>query len=190
MARDLPGGSVVGNPPNNAGDMGSIPGPGGFCLLWGNWAHAHNCSRARSTLERVLCNEKPPQRGACGLQLKHGSCALQLEKSLHTAAKTQGSQQIIKIKKKEVASRSLTLWGSQNTLSPMWVFFPFLRWWPMPLCFCFFPFPSPGWLSVPGRADKLPPAAAFELSLPTSCPLLSSCLGYPELAGAWPARWP
>ena len=26
--QDLPGGTVDGNPPANAGDMGSIPGPG------------------------------------------------------------------------------------------------------------------------------------------------------------------
>ena len=27
--RNFPGGAVVENPPANAGDMGSIPGPGG-----------------------------------------------------------------------------------------------------------------------------------------------------------------
>ena len=27
--REFPGGAVVKNPPANAGDMGSIPGPGG-----------------------------------------------------------------------------------------------------------------------------------------------------------------
>ena len=129
MARDLPGSLVVGNPPDNSGDMGSIPGPGGFCLLWGNWAHAHNCSRARCTLERVLCNEKPPQRGACELQLKHGSCALQLVKSLHTAAKTQGSQQIIKIKKKKKK------WPAEASLSEA----PRTRW-----ARCEFSFPFSG----------------------------------------------
>ena len=134
MARDLPGGLVVGNPPDNAGDMGSIPGPGGFCLLWGNWAHAHNCSRARCTLERVLCNEKPPQRGACELQLKHGSCALQLEKSLHTAAKTQGSQQIIKIKKKKKKKK----WPAEASLSEA----PRTRW---ARCEFSFPFSGGGW---------------------------------------------
>ena len=36
LARDLPGRPVFGNPPDNAGDTGSIPGPGRFCLLWGN----------------------------------------------------------------------------------------------------------------------------------------------------------
>ena len=28
MKKDVPGGPVVKNPPANAGDMGSIPGPG------------------------------------------------------------------------------------------------------------------------------------------------------------------
>ena len=29
LRQDFPGGAVVKNPPANAGDMGSIPGPGG-----------------------------------------------------------------------------------------------------------------------------------------------------------------
>ena len=33
---DFPGGPVIKNPPANAGDMGSIPGPGNFPMLWGN----------------------------------------------------------------------------------------------------------------------------------------------------------
>ena len=33
---DFPGGPVVKNPPSNAGDMGSIPGPGRFHMPWGN----------------------------------------------------------------------------------------------------------------------------------------------------------
>ena len=35
-ARDFPGGSVVKNPPANAGDMGSSPGPGRSHMLWSN----------------------------------------------------------------------------------------------------------------------------------------------------------
>ena len=35
-AEDFPGGSVVKNPPANAGDMGSIPGPGRFHMLGGD----------------------------------------------------------------------------------------------------------------------------------------------------------
>ena len=33
---DLLGDPVVKNPPSNAGNMGSIPGPGRFHMLWGN----------------------------------------------------------------------------------------------------------------------------------------------------------
>ena len=33
---DFPGGPAVKNPPANAGDMGLIPGPGRFYVLWGN----------------------------------------------------------------------------------------------------------------------------------------------------------
>ena len=31
---DFPGGAVVKNPPDNAGDMGSSPGPGGSHMPW------------------------------------------------------------------------------------------------------------------------------------------------------------
>ena len=33
---DFPGGAVVKNPPANAGDMGSIPGPGRSHMRWRN----------------------------------------------------------------------------------------------------------------------------------------------------------
>ena len=33
---DFPGGVVVKSPPANAGDMGSIPGPGRSNMLWSN----------------------------------------------------------------------------------------------------------------------------------------------------------
>ena len=36
---DVPGGTVDKNPPANAGDTGSIPGPGRFHMLQGNYAH-------------------------------------------------------------------------------------------------------------------------------------------------------
>ena len=34
--KDFPGGAVVKNPPANAGDMGSSPGPGGSHMPWSN----------------------------------------------------------------------------------------------------------------------------------------------------------
>ena len=35
--QDCPGSPMVGNLPANAGDMGSIPGLGGFHMPWGNY---------------------------------------------------------------------------------------------------------------------------------------------------------
>ena len=35
-SQGFPGGSVVKNPPANAGDTGSIPDPGKFYTLWNN----------------------------------------------------------------------------------------------------------------------------------------------------------
>ena len=34
--RDFPGGPVDKNPPASVGDMGLIPGPGRFYMLWSN----------------------------------------------------------------------------------------------------------------------------------------------------------
>ena len=36
VSKDISGGPVVENPLANAGDTGSIPGPGAFHILWGN----------------------------------------------------------------------------------------------------------------------------------------------------------
>ena len=36
--QDFPG-PVVKNPPDNAGDMGSVPGPGTFYILQGTYSH-------------------------------------------------------------------------------------------------------------------------------------------------------
>ena len=89
-------GSVVKNPPVNAGDMGSIPGPGRPHMLRGNSARVPQllslCSRARErqllsprALESVL-----PTREATAVRSLHTPTtesppppALQLEKSPH-----------------------------------------------------------------------------------------------------------
>ena len=44
----FPGGSVVKNPPANAGDMGSISDPGRSHMLWSNRAHAPQLLSLRS----------------------------------------------------------------------------------------------------------------------------------------------
>ena len=46
--RDFPGGTVVKNPPANAGDMGSIPGPGRSHMLQSNWTCAPQLLSLRS----------------------------------------------------------------------------------------------------------------------------------------------
>ena len=67
--RDFPGGAVVKNPPANAGDTGSSPGPGRFHMPRSNWARAPQllslCSRAHAPqllkpahLEPVLHNNR------------------------------------------------------------------------------------------------------------------------------------
>ena len=40
LVSDFPDGTVVKNPPTNAGDVGLIPGLGRFHMLWGNYARA------------------------------------------------------------------------------------------------------------------------------------------------------
>ncbi|XP_057399381.1 intraflagellar transport protein 43 homolog isoform X3 [Balaenoptera acutorostrata] len=47
-ASDFPGGAVVGNPPANAGDTGSCPGPGG--------SHMPRSNKARVPQLRSLCS--------------------------------------------------------------------------------------------------------------------------------------
>ena len=54
LTRGLPGGSVVKNLPANAGDTGSIPGPG----------RSH---MSPSTLESMICNKRNHYSGACTL---------------------------------------------------------------------------------------------------------------------------
>ena len=54
----FPGGIVAKNPPANAGDTGSIPGPGRSHMLQGNKAH-------------VPQQEKPLEWAAWALQLEH-----------------------------------------------------------------------------------------------------------------------
>ena len=64
--QDFSGGPVVENPPANAGDMGSIPGPGRSHMPWGNWAHGPQLSphsRARAEQE-----EKPHRNQRLGCQ--------------------------------------------------------------------------------------------------------------------------
>lgn len=66
---DFPGGPGVRNPPCNAGDAGSIPGPGGSHIPWSHSAHA---PQLLNRSPQSLC---PPRREATSVR------------RLHTAAK-------------------------------------------------------------------------------------------------------
>ena len=58
MAQGFPGGPVAKNPLTSAGDTGSIPGPGRFCMPQSNSAHAQPLSPNSTT--RSHRREKPP----------------------------------------------------------------------------------------------------------------------------------
>ena len=55
--RDFPGGSVVKNPPANAGDMGSIPGLGISCVRQATKPVHHN-KRSHLNEKPVHCNQR------------------------------------------------------------------------------------------------------------------------------------
>ena len=103
---------MVKNPPANAGDMGSIPGPGRSHMPWSSQAHAPQllnlCSRAREPhLLKPACiklmlpkrshrNEKPVHPN------KEQPLLAATRESPHPAAKTQLSQKYVnKLKKKK-----------------------------------------------------------------------------------------
>ena len=73
--RTSPSGPVVKNPPANAGDMGSIPGPGRFHMPWG--------SKARTQL-LSLCSQAHKSQALSSLS--------STRESPHTATKTQCRQ--------------------------------------------------------------------------------------------------
>ena len=58
--QDFPGGAVVKDPPANAGDTGSSPGPGR--------SHMPRRSQALASGARAPQQEKPPQWEACAPQ--------------------------------------------------------------------------------------------------------------------------
>ena len=55
----FPGGTVFKNPPANAGDMGSTPGPGTSHMLWGNQAPVSQLL-SLSPRDHAVQREKPP----------------------------------------------------------------------------------------------------------------------------------
>ena len=75
----FPGGAVVKNPPANAGDTGSSPGPGRSHMPRNNWACAPQLLSLRSRA-RAPQQEKPPQWEARALQRRVTPRSPQLEK--------------------------------------------------------------------------------------------------------------
>ena len=47
MINNFPGGTVAESPPANAGDMGSVPGPGRSHMLWSNGSPCVTATEAR-----------------------------------------------------------------------------------------------------------------------------------------------
>ena len=103
MPESFPGGSVLKNPPANARDASSIPGPArsqraleklsswataAQPVLWSLGAATPEprcCNNwSPSILDPVLGNEKPPQWEAHTLQPERSPGSLQLEKSPHS----------------------------------------------------------------------------------------------------------
>ena len=58
----LPGGSLVKNPPANAGDTGSIPDPGRSHMPWSNWACAQLLSPCTATTDTQVPGARDPQQ--------------------------------------------------------------------------------------------------------------------------------
>ena len=55
---DFLGGPVVGNPPANMKDAGSIPALGGLHMPWDSWAHALQLLKPRCPRAHALQQEK------------------------------------------------------------------------------------------------------------------------------------
>ena len=88
---DFSGGIVDKNPPANAGDMGSIPGPRRFHRPWSNQSPCATTTEACVPSTYAPQQEKPLKRKTHALHLENSPCLPQLEKA-HIAMKTQYNQ--------------------------------------------------------------------------------------------------
>ena len=97
------GGAVVKNPPANAGDMGSSPGPGGCHMPWSSLARVSQLlslrSRAREPqllkpvcLEPVLCNKRSHRNEKPVHRNEEEPLLTATRGSLRAATKTQHHQ--------------------------------------------------------------------------------------------------
>ena len=81
MTGGFPGGAVVENPPANAGDMGSSPGPRGSHMPWSSWDREPQLLSLRVWSLCSATREAAIVRGPCTV-MKSGPHLLQLEKAL------------------------------------------------------------------------------------------------------------
>ena len=95
----FPCGAVVERPPANAGDTGSIPGPGRSHMLRCNWARAPQLlsprattTEARAPRARAPHQERPPQWEARGDRNEVWPLLAETRESPRAATKTQCSQ--------------------------------------------------------------------------------------------------
>ena len=86
---DFPGGPLVKNLPDNATNMGSIPGE-----QLSNWVTTTESAHVRAHAPQ---QEKPPQEEACTSQLESSPHSLQLEKGM--GSNKDPAQPKIKLKK-------------------------------------------------------------------------------------------
>ena len=77
----FPGGPVVKNPPCNAGDASSVPGPGRSHMPRGNWACAPQLLKPECPRPCAWWQEKPPQWEAYAPHLVSSPDSQQLEKA-------------------------------------------------------------------------------------------------------------
>ena len=96
---DCPGGVVDNNLPVNAGDTGSIPGPGRSHMPRSNWVHAPQllsqsatATEAHAPRACISQQEKPPQCDTCAPQLKRRPPLLAAKESQSPSRKIQHSQ--------------------------------------------------------------------------------------------------
>ena len=72
MVPGFPGGTVVKNPPANAGDTGSSPGPGRSHMPWSNKARVPQLlSLHATTTEARVPKARAPQREATTMRSPH-----------------------------------------------------------------------------------------------------------------------
>ena len=96
----FPGGSVIKNPPPNAGDIGSISGLGRAYRATKSMQHIYWAHVPENHAQQ---QEKPPQCEACTLQLECSPCLAQLEQS------PRRNEDLAQTKRNKIISKKVTV---------------------------------------------------------------------------------